>query len=629
MSGGDAGRGVGVGCVLERARDVTAVQAVLAITAAALLARLVFLGARTAHWDEARVAYWAYYYAETGSLAYHWEEHGPLVQILARWLFELFGVGDVAARLPVAVVGGLLPLGALLVREHLRDSETVALALFLAGNSILLYYSRFLRSDVLVAAFMFAAFGMLVRLFDTRRLRYLYGAALFFALGFGSKENAVIYLLVWAGAGAVLTDQWLHSPASDASGLGRVRQSRLVGWLAVAFAALLAPVRGLDSLRPHVGDPGSALARAGVFLGHLLGALVVFLASAVVLFAPRGEGFRGRRHRPSSGEQAGLGLAEATARPAELPGFASETLTSAADGYREWFGQTAETTFESYLSFLGEYVALLFSNATALFVFAGIGIALERYAREDSRTLVMFASYWGVASLFGYPLGSHIAGDWAWISVHVVVALAVPAAVGVAWLYRAGRDAVADRDGIATVAVSGLLVLAAVNGVATGVTGVYTQPQAADNPLVQFAQPGDDMRPLVEDLEEIAADNEGTDVVIYYGEDGDDYDGNRALVLRDGTNADPFWDVRPVCSDWANTQPLNWYLASTGATATCERDPGDLATAVESDPPPVVVGVAADTTLPRSALEAEYERRTYHIRTDDFEIVVYTHESWR
>jgi len=582
----------------DRIRRLDLLYLVGFVTVIALLARLVFLGMRTAHWDEARVAYWSYYYADTGSLAYYWEEHGPFLQITARWLFELFGVGDLAIRVPVAIIGGLLPMSAMLYREHLRKSETVALAILLATNSILVYFSRFMRSDVLVATFMFVAIGCLVRFFDTRRVRYLYGSAVFVALGFASKENAIVYLLTWLGATVLLADQFLYRPASDEGGLSRLHAN-------------------VVALRERYQPRGSHILHAG-------GVSIAFLATIVFLFASRGDGVAGRYHPPE--EANGMDLSGALSQPLELPGFALDTLAGTVSGFNDWLGQSEEKTLDSYISFLDGYLDVLLSNAPVLVGFAVIGFAVERYVRTDSRPLVMFMGYCGVASLVGYPLGSHIQGDWAWISVHIVVPLAIPAAVGLAWFYRIGLQARVERDTLLTVVIVITLASAAVWGGYATVNDVYLSPQSENNELVQYAQPGDDLGQVVQTLDDVAGGN-GTDVLFYYGEQGDAYDENSAILPRDVENLTVFWNVRPICTRWSKSQPLNWYVAATDAEGTCERDVGNLRTTVESGEPPMIIGLAEDTTLPEDVLDQQYESSTYDMRLWDHEVVVYVHNS--
>lgn len=210
---------------IERDRVAAAVVAIVVL---ALLARLLALGGRVAHYDEARVAWWTLDQMRTGRFQYRHIIHGPFLQHVNTHVFSLLGPSDFAARLVPALVGGLLPLSALLFRAHLRGSEVVALALLLAFDPILLYNSRFSRSTVLVAAFMFVVFGLFVRALDARDVRYAHAGVVFAALGFTTKENAVVYVLVWVGATALLVDHRLFSLHAGESGLNRVRAIRPV-----------------------------------------------------------------------------------------------------------------------------------------------------------------------------------------------------------------------------------------------------------------------------------------------------------------------------------------------------------------------------------------------------------------
>ncbi|MEF8826469.1 MAG: flippase activity-associated protein Agl23, partial [Halapricum sp.] len=275
--------------VLRRQQPV--VVAVVAVALLALSLRLVHLGYRTAHWDEARVAYWILRYEETGAFAYRPIIHGPFVHHAAEPLFALFGPSDFFARLPVALVGGLLPLSALLFREHLRDHETVFLSLLLALNSILLYYSRFLRSDVLVAAFMLTALGFLVRVYDTRQGRYLYPAALFLGFGIASKENALIYVLTWLGAGALLLDTALFRPRTDPSGVALLRRQ---------MASVRAKARSGTDLRPVANAVRVRLRTIAPLVPNLLSRPLSMLAAAVDRGGAVATSFTGRLRRALS-----------------------------------------------------------------------------------------------------------------------------------------------------------------------------------------------------------------------------------------------------------------------------------------------------------------------------------------
>ena len=687
--------------VLTAAGRVELWQALAVIVVLAALARLAFLDARTAHWDEARVAHWVVHYNEFGHFAYRPIVHGPLVQHVDQVLVSALGATDFAIRLPVAVVGTALPATAYLFREHLDRDEVVAMALFLAANSVLLYYSRFMRSDILVATFMFAGLGVLVRYYDTRRVRYLYAFGALAALGFASKENAVIYVLTWVGAAALLVDAGLHRPHTYRTGLDRVRNSRVgrLGHLLVGL--LLVPLDGTRALRSRLRRPRESARRYLRFAAHLVGAALVFLAVVVFLFAPRGDGLAGiyLTEVPPGQQTVAMGLWEALSRPLAFPGYALDVLSYAGWEYVSWFGRgTASgdgSLLETYITFFGQYLEVLLLNATAVGGFALAGFLYERYASARPRNLVMLAGYAGLASIVGYPLGTDIFG--AWIVVHTVVPLSIPAAVGVARVYRLGRAAAprgdpvsaalfagpalvlgygvarllaagipvtpanpvldatwlhvgavaallvaaglvvrggrfyADNDTVMTGAVAGLLLLAALQVGAVGAGSVYQDDTARENVLVQYAQPADDLEPVADRLATVAAENgDGPDLVVYSEAE------ENSFVREAGDDLYPL-AFRPICTNWPETLPLNWYMVSTEATVTCERrQPGvvnptptaELLTG-EDGPPPMILAKEGQLDDLDDDFAAQYERSVYRIRTYGSEVTVLVHEDWQ
>ena len=687
--------------VLTAAGRVKLWQALAVVVVFAALARLAVLDARTAHWDEARVAHWVVHYDEFGHFAYRPIVHGPLVQHVDQVLVSVLGATDFAIRLPVALVGAALPATAYLFREHLDRDEVVAMALFLAANSVLLYYSRFMRSDILVATFMFAGLGMLVRHYDTRRVRYLYAFGALAALGFASKENAVIYVLTWVGAAALLLDVGLHRPHTYRTGLERARNSRLgrLGHLLVGL--LLVPLDGPSALRSRLRAPRESARRYLRFAAHLVGALLVFVAVVVFLFAPRGDGLAGiyLTEVPPGQQTAAMGLWEAVARPLALPGYVLDVLSYAGWEYVSWFGRgtasAEESVIETFVTFLGQYLEVLLLNATAVGGFALFGFLHERYASARSRNLVMLAGYAGLASIVGYPLGTDIFG--AWIVVHTVVPLSVPAAVGVARVYRWGRAAAprgdpvsaalfagpalvlgygvarllaagipvapanpvfdvtwlhvgavavllvaaglvarggrfyADNDTVLTGAVAGLLLLTTLQVGAVGVGSVYQEPTERENVLVQYAQPADDLDPVVDRLAAVAAGNgDGPDLVVYSEA------AENSFVREAGEDRYPL-AFRPICTNWPETLPLNWYTVSAEATVTCERQQPDVVNPTptadlltgEDGPPPMVLAKEGQLDDLDAAFAAQYERSVYRIRAYGSEVTVLVHEDWQ
>ncbi|WP_440007206.1 flippase activity-associated protein Agl23 [Halomicrococcus sp. SG-WS-1] len=520
------------------------------VTVFALALRLVGLGTRVAHQDEARVAYWIARYVETGIWSYRPIVHGPFLVHVNSVLFSLFGASDFTMRLIVALAGGLLPLSAVLFRRRLRDSETVALALLLATNPILLYYSRFMRNDVLLAAAMLFALGFFVRAYDTggtRRAGYFFVGVACFALGFTMKENALLYAACWGGAAVLLYDHRLFL--------------RRVGNDGVAAAFPDWSRRGASRLRD--GDR-SVLRRPLVYLGVGLLGILEFFTIIVFFYAPRSQG------------QAGPGLWKALGR-GDAWMFLAVVDEAIFGTWRKFMGSWAGGhQSHPYLPFLEHHLGVIEVGALALVVLAVVGFLVDRYSGERPSDLVSFGFYWGFASVLGYPLVMDIKAAWA--VVHAVVPLAIPAAVALALVFRWGWDGYQRDDDLSVVAAVLLLLLVGAQVGTAAYSTTYQNPQSPDNELVQYAQSSTEMDALLSDLQDVARENEGTDV-LYYGEKF--YAGNEAGH-----------DVPPATGGWFARLPLEWYFEAADAEVTSTRDPSDLV----GEKPPIVVALGDAST---------------------------------
>jgi len=533
-----------------RTRLARPVPAVAAVTVLALLARLWALGWRVFHQDEGRVGGWILRYMETGAWEYRPIIHGPFIPHVNGVLFSWFGASDFLARFPMALVGGLLPLTALLLRERLRDSEVVALAVFLAANPLLLYYSRFMRNDMLIAAFMFAAVAFAVRAYDGERPLLLVPAALAFALAFTTKENALAYPISWVGAGVLVFD-------------ARV---------------LLARERGTDVLaaaRERVGELDAARLRG--FVVAAVGGLFVFAGTFLAFYAP-------------------------------LPVTSlADALTGATVGVWDkldtWL--SAGMRDHAYIPYFAYYAKVLAYTSLPLTAFAAAGFLADRYGGNDTRGFVGFCFFWGLSGLFGYPLITDITAPWS--TLNVVVPLAVPAAVGLAGLWRLTRRAYERRDRPGTVGFAlgaATLVLAAAVGGGVAAETSYLNPQSPDigedGVMVQYAQPAGEMQPVLRSIEREAPANAGTDV-LYYGE-----------LLSD----DEVWDEDPPPA-WFDRLPLPWYTEkanatvddTTNATVACETDaPVIIALNPGHGDPELVADNVGDCLRERGYTESVYQQ---------------------
>jgi len=559
---------------------------VVAVAVVALLGRLLFLGGRISHYDEGRVGWWSLHFLDTGQFEYRFIIHGPLVQHVNRVLFDVLGANDFTLRLFVALVGAALPLAALLFREHLRDDEVLGVAAFLAVNPVLVYYSRFFRSSLLIAAFALVAFGLFVRAIDHRSFRYAHVGVVFVALAFAAKENAAVYLLCWIGATALVVDHSLFRTGGDVAGLD---------W----------------ALERLPDDDTVAYVRDNVwrYAGHLLLGALVFLGISLYFYAPR------------SPDPGAVGFWQGLTNPTQFPELVGRTIDDVANGYGYWFGGSADhgsrfdSVIDQYLSYLGQSLETLTQYALPLMVLSVAGFLAERYTRAHPRMLVLFAGYWGFVSVLGYPLGSDIYG--AWILVNALVPLSIPAGVGLAMVVRWTRDALhadALRFGISVFVlflVVGQLALA-LGG------GVYTNTTSDDNTLVQFAQPADDFRPAMAALEDTDTADESADVLVV----GGDYVRTRTNDTGQTVLNPRRAGIDPRCTSIGDTLPLQWYIEIHDAQGTCAVNVENATTIVAEQQPTVVIAPPTMQARLTDQLEG-YRATTYRLRTSGNEAVFF------
>ena len=561
---------------------------VVAIAALALLARLLFLDARIAHWDEGRVGFDVLRYMATGAWEYRPIVHGPFLAHVNRVVFSLLGPSDFSMRLIVAVVGGLFPLSAWLFRDHLRDVEVVALALFFAVDPVLVYYSRFMRNDVLVAAFAVTALGFYVRLHATREHRYLYAGTFFLALSFTAKENAILYPITVLGGLVLLLDHRLF--------LARFRDG---DWTGVLQAHVERTVSGLWTLRLPLAV-----------------AAVEFFAIFVFFYAPR------------EAAVGGLGLWQSIANPTQLPDLvaaatynpapcdvpAGETAARYCDGALEkafdsWFAGGHQD--HPYLPYLAHDLKVLAVASGGLALLSVVGFLADRYAGDRPGDLAALGFYWGVVSLLGYPLATDIQAPW--LMANAVVALAFPAAAGVALFVDWGVEGL-EREDAVSVALSAVVLLLLVGQLPVmAVQTSYVAPQREGNVLIQYAQPEGDMRPALEDVERAARANDGVDVV-WYGDD---------VVMADEGSADRL----PAGGNWYARLPMPWYLERFGAVRDSTDDPNELYRMIQEDRPPVVLVLERDQNEIHRDMTG-YVNRSYESRQWAETLVFYVDEEY-
>lgn len=396
----------------------------------------------------------------------------------------------------------------------LDGTETVSLALLLAVSPPLLYYSRFLRGDLPLAAFGLVAFGCLVRARLTGRRRYLYLGAVAVGLALSTSALAVAMLACWLVAATLSFDEIRVERRSAAVVRGRVR-----------------------SIRSSAAAATTPLARS----------LFVLLGVVAFLFAPRG------------GE---AGLYSFGTFPAAL--------------YRGTFGAferfagvfvlgrhnpPAHTNGHALVPYVEGLVATLVVTALPVVALALYGFLRERYSGR-SRSAVTFAGYWAGVGVLFFAGATEVNAPW--VAVHVLAPLTVPGAVGLAAVVDYARDAITGSDA-APVAVAVLLLFAGGLHVGVVATEAYGSPDA-DADLAQYGQPGADLRPAVENATTAIEGNEGVDVL---------YVGSPYAVGDETSLRQP--PVPPSDrAVFSSRLPLSWYFERAGAQTASIAQPEGL-----------------------------------------------------
>lgn len=531
----------------DAARDRRTLGILAGVALLSLALRLFQLGDRVFHWDEGRVGYWILRYHESGQFAYRPIIHGPFIQHVDALLFHVVPATDFWARVPVAVLTASLPLAAWLFRRHLTDVELVSLGVLLALDPLFLYYSRFMRSDPLVGAFAFLTFAFLVRAWDTRDVRLGYVATVTLALAFASKENALVYALCLLGAAALLYDHRLVRATATESVATRVRGD-------------------VRTFRDWAVDRSGRFGRSSRVApwlwagGHLAGMVVVFLAVILLMYAPRPD------------------LWQAFGGGASATGVVEAGTVGAWEKFSNlWLG--GEFQEHPYFSFLFDLLETLGYGSVVLLALAAVGFVADGYLGEK-RDLVAFTAYWGAVSVAGYPIATDIQAPWA--AVHVVLPLAIPAAVGVGTLVDVGRRGGA-REERRDVLVASLLITAAMGGMVALNVDYWNSTAEEDEQVLQWAQPGNEMAPTIAKAEAVAAENEGTDV-LFYGTTRPNGDEVRFYVSDESSVDQP----PPGGPAWHSRLPLPWYFERAGADVA-STPPGTPAENLSDDAPPVVV----------------------------------------
>ncbi len=160
-----------------------------------LLIHLYQLGVRPFHHDESLHAYYAYKIIKDYSYAYNPMMHGPFLFFSNALIYLIFGTSNFTARLLPAILGTLLVISPLFIKELSKVTKIVMSFLFLISPT-LTYYGRFIRNDIYIAFFGFWVMYFVSKIVATHDKRYWYLATFLWTLIFTSKENSYIIAFI-------------------------------------------------------------------------------------------------------------------------------------------------------------------------------------------------------------------------------------------------------------------------------------------------------------------------------------------------------------------------------------------------------------------------------------------------
>ena len=166
------------------------------LIAGALALRLIDLGARPFHHDESQDAYFSWVLQTDGDYHYDPLLHGPLRFYLTAAIYTLFGDSNFTARVAPALMGTSMVAMTYALRAQLGRIAAYATGVLLAIGPSYLYFSRFAREDIYIAAITLAMLVVAFRFFDAPRRWQPAAFGALLAASFATKESTFITVFV-------------------------------------------------------------------------------------------------------------------------------------------------------------------------------------------------------------------------------------------------------------------------------------------------------------------------------------------------------------------------------------------------------------------------------------------------
>ncbi len=167
---------------------------ILLILAIAIATRFIWLDVRLMDHDESVHAWISYYdVLKDHTYIYNPAFHGPFLYFVTSVLFHFLGDSDFVCRITPAAFSILGVIVAYLFRRWIGNAAYL-LTFFMLFSPSILYYSRYMRNDLIVLSSFLTALYFYLRYREDGKIGFALIASFFLAIIFTSKENWVEYL---------------------------------------------------------------------------------------------------------------------------------------------------------------------------------------------------------------------------------------------------------------------------------------------------------------------------------------------------------------------------------------------------------------------------------------------------
>ncbi|MDP2990239.1 MAG: TIGR03663 family protein, partial [Kiritimatiellota bacterium] len=170
------------------------------LAAAGLISRLWALGVRVMSHDESLHVFYSWQLASGKGFVHDPMMHGPFIFEATALINVLLGANDFTSRLVPALLGVFIVVGfPQLLKPWLGWTGALVASVFLLISPFVLYFSRYIRHDILVISWTLLAILAIFNYLATRKERDLILLAAALALMLSTMEIAYIYLAILAG----------------------------------------------------------------------------------------------------------------------------------------------------------------------------------------------------------------------------------------------------------------------------------------------------------------------------------------------------------------------------------------------------------------------------------------------